>query len=264
MLSSTQIEKEKKADQAFLDKFQPVINRDLCQVCKTCVKECSYQALESKANRIVYKGGCVACGRCIAVCPNRAIEVRTVPSPLPPHATFTDRIRYGIVAQASSGGVLTSSCGNDMQFGTIFDELLLDAAQVTNPAIDPLREPVETRMYLGRRSGKLDVSADGCIMEGDTPVVAMDMPVMLGHISLGAISYNAQKSLFMAAKELNILAGSGEGGLHQDFYVYADHINSEVASGRFGVTPEYLKRTAAVEIKNRSGGQTRSWWSSTR
>ena len=83
----------------------------------------------------------------------------------------------------------------------------------------------------------------------------MDMPLMFGHVSLGSVSYNTQKALFMAAKELNIVAGRGEGGLHADFYQYADHICAEVASGRFGVNPEYLKGTAAVEIKIGQGAK---------
>lgn len=252
---AAQSEAEKRSDFIVLDKFQPVINRDICQMCKKCIQECSFGALESRANRIVYKGGCVACQRCAAMCPNRAIEIRVRPPQMAPHNTFTDRIRQGIISQASSGGVLLSSCGNDLPYGIIFDDIVLDAAQVTNPSIDPLREPIETVTYVGRRSGRMSVGEGGCLNEGSGPVVAMDMPLMIGHISLGAVSYNTQKSLFKAAQELNILAGSGEGGLHPDFYQYASHINSEVASGRFGVTPEYLKRTAAVEIKIGQGAK---------
>ena len=250
-------ESERKSDFIIMDKFEPVFNRDSCQVCKRCIRECSYNALESRGNKIVYKGGCVACQRCAAMCPNRSVEIRVRPSQMAPHATYTDRVRQGITAQASTGGVLLSSCGNDGPYDHIFDHIVLDAAQVTNPSIDPLREQVETRTFVGRRSGKVTLSGDGCVTESDGsgPIVAMDMPLMLGHISLGAVSYNTQKSLFMAAQNLNILAGSGEGGLHADFFKYADHINSEVASGRFGVTPEYLKRTAAVEIKIGQGAK---------
>ena len=161
------------------------------------------------------------------------------------------------MSQASSGGVLLSSCGNDLPYESIFDDLLLDAAQVTNPSIDPLREPIETITYVGRRSGRMSVSSDGKIgpdSEGG-PVVTMDMPMMLGQVSLGAVSYNAQKGYFAAAQQLNILAGSGEGGLHKDFFVYSDHINAEVASGRFGVNPAYLNKVASVEIKIGQGAK---------
>jgi glutamate synthase domain-containing protein 2 len=144
-----------------------------------------------------------------------------------------------------------------MPYGMIFDDLILDSAQVTNPSIDPLREEVETRSYLGRRSGKVTLSGDGWVTESDGsgPMVPMDMPLMLGHISLGAVSYNVQLALLQAAMDLNILAGSGEGGLHTDFNRFADHVVSEVASGRFGVTPDYLQRTAAVEIKIGQGAK---------
>ncbi len=116
---------------------------------------------------------------------------------------------------------------------------------------------METKTYLGGRPGKIEI-CEGERMRmcgGEGPIIEMDMPIMFGHVSLGSVSYNTQKALFMAAKELNIIAGSGEGGLHEDFYVYADHICAEVASGRFGVNAEYLKNTAAVEIKVGQGAK---------
>jgi len=247
----------KKMDTKLPERFKPVIDYQSCRTCKRCVNECSFQALDFRDNRVVPIGGCVACGRCLAVCPVSCIEIRTVPSQFPPHGNWTERMRRAIYAQANSGGVLLSSCGTDVEHPVIFDDLLLDAAQVTNPSIDPLREPVETVTLLGGRPGRLKVSEGEMLrMKGcGNPLVVMDMPLMIGHVSLGSVSYNTQKAFFMAAKELNIVAGSGEGGLHHDFYQYADHICAEVASGRFGVDPEYLKGMAAVEIKIGQGAK---------
>jgi len=245
-------------ENAFWEKYRPDIDREACIDCGRCAKECSFGALGMENERLRYLGGCVACGRCAAVCPMGAIEIREVRSPLPKHAGFTERDRKAIIAQARSGGVLLSSCGTDLPYESIFDDLLLDAAQVTNPSIDPLREPIETKTYLGRRSGRISVeSRNGkyALVSGDGAIMPMDMPIMIGHISLGSVSYNAQKALFMATDRLNIIAGSGEGGLHPDFYRFAGRINSEVASGRFGVTPEYLKRVAAVEVKIGQGAK---------
>ena len=45
------------------------------------------------------------------------------------------------------------------------------------------------------------------------------MPVMFSAMSYGSISYNAHKSLALAATELGILYNTGEGGLHEDFTV---------------------------------------------
>lgn len=243
---------------AFWEKYRPEILSEACINCGRCAKECSYNALEFKEKKVRYAGGCVACGRCVFMCPTGAIEIRKSESVMPDHPWFTEKIRKAITAQAESGGVLLSSCGTDVPYVSLFDDLLLDAAQVTNPSIDPLREPIETRTYLGKRSGRIHVSkSEGMyVMASDEEaVIALDMPIMIGHISLGSISYNAQKALFMAAQKLNIIAGSGEGGLHPDFYGFADRINSEVASGRFGVTPEYLKKVAAVEIKIGQGAK---------
>jgi glutamate synthase domain-containing protein 2 len=240
------------------ERFRPLVDYDLCKRCKKCVNECSFRALEFVDGMVKPVGGCVACGRCINVCPAQAIEIHQVPSQFPPHANFNERVRRAIMSQASSGGVLLTSCGTDVPYPVMFDEMLLDAAQVTNPAIDPLREPVETMTYVGGRRGQLELNDEGdrfSMGDDPAPVVGMDMPIMIGHISLGSVSYNAQKALFMAAKELNILAGSGEGGLHKDFHPFAGNVVSEVASGRFGVTGDYLKRTAAVEIKIGQGAK---------
>ncbi|MFP4169780.1 MAG: glutamate synthase-related protein [Methanomassiliicoccales archaeon] len=239
------------------DRFRPVVDREICVSCRRCVKECSFDALDFQEGVVRHSGGCVACGRCAHVCPTGAIEVRPVPSQYPVHPSFTERDRRSIAAQARSGGVLLSSCGTDLPYRAIFDDLLLDAAQVTNPSIDPLREPIETRTYLGRRSGSLEVKGEGKydLEGGEGAIIPMDMPIMIGHISLGSVSYNTQKALFKASERLNILAGSGEGGLHPDFYAFAHRINSEVASGRFGVTPEYLKKVASVEIKIGQGAK---------
>ncbi|MGD1060757.1 MAG: glutamate synthase-related protein [Methanomassiliicoccales archaeon] len=240
------------------ERFRPVISADLCKHCKKCVSECSYRALDFVDGVVKPVGGCVACGRCINVCPSYAIEIRQVPSQFPIHANFNERVRRAIMSQASSGGVLLTSCGTDVPYPVMFDEMLLDAAQITNPAIDPLREPVETTTFVGGRRGHIRVLDEGDryrMADDDWPMIPMAMPLMIGHISLGSISYNAQKALFMAAKELGILAGSGEGGLHKDFYPFAGNVVSEVASGRFGVTGEYLKRTAAVEIKIGQGAK---------
>ena len=48
---------------------------------------------------------------------------------------------------------------------------------------------------------------------------------------------------------------TGEGGLHRDLYKYKDHTIVQVASGRFGVHPDYLNAGAAIEIKIGQGAK---------
>ena len=55
--------------------------------------------------------------------------------------------------------MLLTGMGNDRPYLNVFDHLVLDACQVTNPSIDPLREPMELRTYLGRKPDS--VAVDG-------------------------------------------------------------------------------------------------------
>jgi glutamate synthase domain-containing protein 2 len=81
------------------------------------------------------------------------------------------------------------------------------------------------------------------------------MPVMFSAMSYGSISYNAHKSLVMAAQKLGIFYNTGEGGLHEDFYCYGKNTIVQVASGRFGVYKDYLEDGAAIEIKMGQGAK---------
>ena len=81
------------------------------------------------------------------------------------------------------------------------------------------------------------------------------MPVLFSAMSYGSISYNAHAALARAATELGICYNTGEGGLHEDFYVYGPNTIVQVASGRFGVHMDYLEAGAAVEIKMGQGAK---------
>ena len=138
---------------------------------------------------------------------------------------------------------------------------MLDACQVTNPSIDPLREPMELRTYLGRKPDSVEVESDGKggfrLKEGAgvSNNVKLDAPIIFSPMSYGSVSLNVHKSLAMAAERLGILMNTGEGGLHADLYPYQDNVIVQVASGRFGVNPDYLHRGAAIEIKVGQGAK---------
>ena len=240
-------------------RFKVNIDREKCKICKRCTINCTFDALSFNGERIVANHqNCVACQRCAMLCPQEAITIVENQMAYPYHATYDNRIRRIGWEQASTGGVMLSSCGNDLPYPSIFDDLVLDAAQVTNPAIDPLREPIETKCFLGAKPSKLDFEESGNEISFKTklmPNIELSTPIMIGQMSLGSISYNAQIALFKAALEVGTLVGTGEGGLHPDFYKYGKIINSEVASGRFGVDANYLKKVAALEIKIGQGAK---------
>ncbi|MFQ6134164.1 MAG: glutamate synthase-related protein, partial [Armatimonadota bacterium] len=202
---------------------------------------------------------CVACGYCMAVCPEGAITVTDNPMAYRYHGAWTPSLRRSTLKQALTGGVLLTGMGNELDYENVFDHLVLDACQVTNPSIDPLREPMELRTYLGRKPDIVEVEQDEAgepkLKTEIGPQVTLETPITFAPMSYGSISLNAQKSLAMAAKECEIMWATGEGGLHKDLYEYADWACVQCASGRFGVHTEYLKRAAAIEIKIGQGAK---------
>ena len=149
--------------------------------------------------------------------------------------------------------------GSDLPYPILFDHLLIDACQVTNPSIDPLREPMELRTYLGKKPARLefDKGPDGKLRLKTKmpPQIKLEMPFIFAPMSYGSISLNAQKTIAMAAKELGIVMNTGEGGLHEEIYPYRSNVIVQVASGRFGVNPDYLNAGVAVEIKIGQGAK---------
>ena len=198
---------------------------------------------------------CVNCQRCVSLCPTRALKIVKSGCTLRENANWSTQTVKEIYKQANSGGVLLSSMGNPEPFPVYWDKILLNASQVTNPSIDPLREPMETRVYLGKKPPKVQRTKDGKLDCKLPPQLELSMPVMFSAMSYGSISYNAHKSLAMAATELGILYNTGEGGLHEDFYCYGKNTVVQVASGRFGVHADYLEAGAAIEIKIGQGAK---------
>jgi glutamate synthase domain-containing protein 2 len=154
--------------------------------------------------------------------------------------------------------VLLTGMGNDRPYPIYWDHLLLNASQVTNPSIDPLREPMELRTYLGKKPEKLVIDHDNGnprLKESLPPQLKLETPILFSAMSYGAISYNTCESLARAAEALGIYYNTGEGGLHPNLYKYGKNTIVQVASGRFGVHKEYLDAAGAVEIKIGQGAK---------
>jgi glutamate synthase domain-containing protein 2 len=198
---------------------------------------------------------CVNCHRCVALCPTRALKIVKSGNTYKENVNWSGKTINELYRQADSGGVLLSSMGNPDEYPVYFDKILLNASQVTNPSIDPLREPMETRTFLGSKPQNIERDNNGRIKNNLPPQITLSMPIMFSAMSYGSISYNAHECLARAAEELGILYNTGEGGLHEDFYKYGRNTIVQVASGRFGVHPQYLNSGAAVEIKMGQGAK---------
>jgi glutamate synthase domain-containing protein 2 len=233
-------------------------NYDRCICCRACERQCANEAheyVEDTDKMVCDDAKCVNCHRCVSLCPTRALKIIKSGSTYKQNANWNGKTIDEIYKQAASGGVLLSSMGNPEDYPVYFDKILLNASQVTNPSIDPLREPMETRISLGARPAHIERDKSGRIINNLPPHLRLSMPVMFSAMSYGSISYNAHESLARAAQELDILYNTGEGGLHEDFYKYGKNTIVQVASGRFGVHPEYLNSGAAIEIKMGQGAK---------
>ena len=238
--------------------FEVVRNEARCIACRVCERQCSNEVHFYSSERGVMMSDesmCVDCQRCVSLCPTRALKIVRTDCRLRENANWQEQTIKEVWRQAGSGGVLLSSMGNPKPLPVYWDRILINASQVTNPPIDPLREPMETRVFLGKRPERIERRPDGSISCDLPPQVELSMPVMFSAMSYGSISYNAHASLARAATELGILYNTGEGGLHEDFYRYGRNTIVQVASGRFGVHEDYLEAGAAIEIKMGQGAK---------
>ncbi|MDD4497693.1 MAG: glutamate synthase-related protein, partial [Methanosarcinaceae archaeon] len=241
-------------------RYKISIDREQCMDCGRCIENCSYGVFRREGDRIITESRkCTACMRCIAMCPRDAINLKENPVDYRSHPVWTREAREDVIRQARSGKIILSGMGNTQNHPIIFDRLLLDACQVTNPSIDPLREPMELRTYIGKKPSRLQFKkTEAGDVELETklaPNLRLETPIMIGHMSFGAISLNAHLSMAKAVSELGTFMGTGEGGMHRKLYPYQNNLIAQVASGRFGVNVDYLERGAAIEIKIGQGAK---------
>lgn len=238
--------------------YEIIRNFDKCTVCRVCERQCANKAhiyLEDKDKLVCDDKECVNCQRCVVFCPTRALKIIKNNNNYKENGNWSGQIIKEIFKQSESGGMLLSGMGNPENHPVYFDKILINASQVTNPSIDPLREPMETRVYLGTKPSKIERSENGRIINNLSPNLKLSMPMMFSAMSYGSISYNSHESLAKAAEKLGIMYNTGEGGLHEDFYKYGKNTIVQVASGRFGVHKDYLNSGAAIEIKMGQGAK---------
>jgi glutamate synthase domain-containing protein 2 len=257
--------------------FRVVIDKDACIQCGRCAQQCGWNVYtfdEVERRPIPDHNKCGACHRCVTFCPAGAISIKKNELAFKHSDSMSPDLIKAIWRQAETGGIQLTGMGNDRPYLRIFDHLLLDACQVTNPSIDPLREPMEMRTFLGRKPDFLSVDmgpapAEASRHTGTSRVQAgnprllteldrqlrLETPIMFGGMSYGSVSLNVHRALALAATELGTFMNTGEGGLHADLEPYQDNIIVQCASGRFGVDSSYLQAGAAVEIKIGQGAK---------
>jgi glutamate synthase domain-containing protein 2/glutamate synthase domain-containing protein 3 len=122
------------------------------------------------------------------------------------------------------------------------------------PGISPelSREPVSIRDLLEF------APSSPITLEKVEPAGAILRRISTQAMSLGAISPEAHRTLALAMNRLGARSNTGEGGEDAAIYQREPEANNkvkQVASGRFGVTTEYLVQAEEIEIKMAQGSK---------
>lgn len=280
--------------QLSLKEFPYIIRwkEDRCTRCGRCTAVCPVKAIEPtvKLQRTVYSEGgspkptvvrkivhvieqvtdieryCTGCGTCTLVCPNDAIEPEYNPSNKFLH--FKNR---------GGEGYKRGGRRNDPSISTLDRLKFTRISMLTDPALDAGRHEFHIRTLLGRVlppeelplkrvNGKLIVDKESGKF---IPPVREIFPIMIGSMSVGALSPPMWEGLAMGVAYLNEVEGlpvvmaTGEGGVPPRLLKsrYLKYFILQIASGYFGwdeiihALPDMVEDPAAIEIKYGQGAK---------
>ena len=120
--------------------------------------------------------------------------------------------------------------------------------------VDDKDKPIFIRDFLGFKKNPIPV-------DEVEPVEAIVKHFVSGAMSFGALSKEAHEAICLAMNKLGTRSNTGEGGEDSDrFHSTVDGISlssktKQVASGRFGVTTEYLVNAEEIQIKVAQGAK---------
>lgn len=120
--------------------------------------------------------------------------------------------------------------------------------------VDEKESPVFIRDFFGFRKNPIPI-------DKVEPVESIVRHFVTGAMSFGALSKEAHEAMALAMNKLGTRSNTGEGGEDSDrFHSEVDGISlssktKQVASGRFGVTTEYLVNSEEIQIKVAQGAK---------
>ncbi|MBF0328396.1 MAG: 4Fe-4S binding protein [Nitrospirae bacterium] len=209
---------------------------------------------------------CTGCGTCSLVCPNEAIEPE-----YNPNNKFLHFKNKGGDAYKRGGR------RNDPLVSTLDKLKFTRISMLTDPALDAGRHEFRVRTLLGRvlppEEMPLTLVNGELVVDKNSgkfiPPVREIYPIMIGSMSVGALSPPMWEGLAMGISYLNEVEGmpvvmcSGEGGMPPRLLrsKYLKYFIIQIASGYFGwdeiihSLPHMVEDPAAIEIKYGQGAK---------
>ncbi|HXK44667.1 MAG TPA: 4Fe-4S binding protein, partial [bacterium] len=139
--------------------FKVIRDENLCINCQACCRVCANDthSFDQNLMKIISDHRkCVGCHFCEEICPTGALTIEKCYSQIRENFNWNEVDFKNLMKQAHSGGILLTGMGNDRPWINYFDHIVLNASQVTNPSIDPLREPMEIKTFIGRKPDSVD------------------------------------------------------------------------------------------------------------
>jgi len=180
---------------------------------------------------------------CVTRCPQQALTLRLNPilETLGDYR-WTAEMLLGHWEMAESGNLplvdLEYSLGNS---GGGFDKIRFRHTEAGD-YLEISDEEIDTSIDLNRRAD-------------ERPERAISIPCYGGGMSFGSTALPVMVGRARAAKRLNTLTCTGEGGYPQELVPYADHVITQVATGLFGVREETILCAPVVEFKYAQGAK---------
>jgi glutamate synthase (NADPH/NADH) large chain len=263
-------------------------NPETCIRCGACVATCTFGSLYAKVQRsgqIISAGNlptpldttavilavrqsndlanaCRGCGMCEKVCPTGSIR----PYPNPHH-------RFPVVARKGGAPIKRGGRAHLIP-GRVLDSIKVGRiSQMTDPSLDAARHTFDLQTALGRglppKALPLKAVDGKLVPSGWTPPMRWIYPILIGDMSIGALSWRMWEALAMAVAYLNEECGlpvrmcSGEGGMPVKLLTskYLKYMILQIASGHFGwnriikAMPDMVTDPAAVLIKIGQGAK---------